>query len=92
MIKRERVNSKKFLKEIGEEKEYFLKTMKELEAEFIEKSLEFGEIDTNLNFKPLTESQMIEKSKFALEDYRKEGSRVAHHRVREWAKNLGNYE
>jgi hypothetical protein len=42
-----------------------------------EELFEFGEIDANINFQPLTEAQMIEQSKLALEAYRKEGSGVA---------------
>ncbi len=57
-----------------------------------EESLEFGEIDANLNFQPLTEAQMIKQSKLALEAYRREGSGVEHHRVREWANSLGTDE
>jgi len=57
-----------------------------------EESLEFGEIDANLNFQALTEAEMIEQSKLALEAYRREGSGVPHHRVREWANSLGTDE
>ncbi len=63
-----------------------------LTTQTTEESLEFGEIDANLNFQPLTQAQMIEQSKLALEAYRKEGSGVAHHRVREWANGLGTDE
>jgi hypothetical protein len=57
-----------------------------------ETSLEFGEIDANLNFQPLTEAQMVEQSKLALETYLREGSGVPHHRVREWVNSLGTDE
>ena len=50
---------------------------------------EYGEIDTALNFQLLTQAQMIEQSRNALEAYRRTGSGVAHERVREWADNLG---
>jgi hypothetical protein len=62
-----------------------------LTTQATEESL-FGEIDANLNFQPLTEAQMIEQSKLALEVYRKEGSGVPHHRVCEWANSLGTDE
>jgi hypothetical protein len=57
--------------------------------QIIEKAFEFGEIDSALNFKPLTEAQMIEKSLSSLEAYRRKGSGVTHERVREWIENLG---
>ncbi|MBW4602912.1 MAG: hypothetical protein KME29_25970 [Calothrix sp. FI2-JRJ7] len=49
-----------------------------------EEAFEFGEIDTALNFQPLTETQMVEKSLSSLEAYRSKGSGVPHERVREW--------
>ncbi|WP_414624305.1 hypothetical protein [Calothrix sp. CCY 0018] len=49
---------------------------------------EYGEIDSALNFQPLTEAEMIQQSKLALEDYRRKGSGVAHNIVREWADSL----
>jgi hypothetical protein len=52
-------------------------------------SFECGEIDTALNFQPLTEAQMVQQSQSALEAYRRTGSGVAHNRVREWADSLG---
>jgi hypothetical protein len=55
-------------------------------------SLEFGEIDPNLNFQPLTEAEMIEQSKLALEAYRREGSGVPHNQVRSWVNSLGTDE
>ncbi|BDI20742.1 hypothetical protein ANSO36C_65440 (plasmid) [Nostoc cf. commune SO-36] len=54
-----------------------------------EESFEYGEIDTTLNFQPLTEAQMVQQSQSALEAYRRTGSGVAHDRVREWADSLG---
>ncbi|WP_238360682.1 hypothetical protein [Iningainema tapete] len=41
-----------------------------------EESFEFGEVDTALNFQPLTEVEMVEQSKSALEAYRCKGSGV----------------
>ena len=35
---------------------------------------------------------MIKQNKLALEAYRREGSGVEHHRVREWANSLGTDE
>ncbi len=57
-----------------------------------EESFEYGEIDSALNFQPLTEAEMIQQSKLALEDYRRKGSGIAHNIVREWADSLGTDE
>ncbi|WP_341527313.1 hypothetical protein WKK05_33220 [Nostoc sp. UHCC 0302] len=54
-----------------------------------EESFEYGEIDTGLNFQPLTEAQMLQQSQSALEAYRSKGSGIAHDHVREWAESLG---
>ncbi|YAF96532.1 MAG: hypothetical protein AB3A66_02245 [Nodularia sp. CChRGM 3473] len=54
-----------------------------------EESLEYGEIDTPLNFHPLTEAQMVQQSQSALETYHRTGSGIAHNRVREWVDSLG---
>ncbi|MCC5617949.1 hypothetical protein LC605_23255 [Nostoc sp. CHAB 5836] len=53
-------------------------------------SFEYGEIDTALNFQPLTEAQMLQQSQSALEAYRSTGLGIAHDRVREWADSLGS--
>jgi hypothetical protein len=58
----------------------------------VEESFEYGEVDSGLNFQPLTEAEMIQQSKLALEDYRRKGSGVPHSIVREWADNLGTNE
>ncbi|MCC5602847.1 hypothetical protein [Nostoc favosum] len=58
----------------------------------IEEVFEYGEIDTALNFQPLTQAQMVEQSQSALEMYRRTGSGVAHERVHEWANSLGSDE
>ncbi|PAX45736.1 hypothetical protein [Brunnivagina elsteri] len=58
----------------------------------IEKSFEYGDIDAESNFQPLTETQMIQQSKSVLETYQCKGSGVAHNRVREWADSLGTDE
>ncbi|MBE9233849.1 hypothetical protein IQ231_19790 [Cuspidothrix issatschenkoi LEGE 03284] len=51
-------------------------------------SLEYGEIDTELNFQSLSEKDMIEQSKSALENYRHTGSGVKHEQVQKWANSL----
>ena len=51
-------------------------------------SLEYGEIDTELNFQPLNKKDMIEESKSALETYRRTGSGVKHEQVQKWANSL----
>ncbi|BAB78267.1 hypothetical protein ACN23B_27880 (plasmid) [Anabaena sp. FACHB-709] len=55
----------------------------------IEEIDDYGEIDTTLNFQPLTQAQMVEKSRQALEAYGRTGAGLAHERVREWADFLG---
>jgi hypothetical protein len=57
-----------------------------------EGAFEFGEIDTALNFQPLTEAKMVEKSLSSLEKYRRKNSGVAHDRVRKWVDSLGTDE
>jgi hypothetical protein len=57
-----------------------------------EESLEYGEIDAGINFQPLTEAEMIEQSKSALEAYLRTGSGVEHERVREWTNSLGIHQ
>jgi hypothetical protein len=52
-------------------------------------SSEVGEIDTALNFQPLTEAQKLQQSLSTIEAYRRRGSGVTHSRVREWADSLG---
>jgi hypothetical protein len=55
-------------------------------------SLEYGEIDAELNFQPLTETEMINQSKSALETYLLTGSGVKHEQVQKWANNLGKQQ
>jgi hypothetical protein len=57
-----------------------------------EESLEYGHIDETLNFQPLTEPEMIQQSKLALEDYLRKGSGVKHNLIRQWADSLGTDE
>lgn len=57
-----------------------------------EELLDYGEIDSALNFCSLTEEEMIRQSKLALEAYRRNGVFVTHNRVREWADSLGTDE
>ncbi|WP_375503468.1 hypothetical protein [uncultured Nostoc sp.] len=61
-------------------------------SQSIEEIYDYGEIDTTLNFQPLTQAQMVEQSRKALEAYRRTGTGVAHERVREWADSLGSDE
>jgi hypothetical protein len=58
----------------------------------VEKSFEYGNINAELNFQPLTEVQMIQQSKSVLENYQSKGSGVAHNLVREWVDSLGTDE
>lgn len=54
-----------------------------------EELLDYGEIDSTLNFRSLTEAEMVRQSQLALEAYRRQGVSVPHDRVREWADRLG---
>ncbi len=51
-------------------------------------SLEYGEINTELNFQRLSEKDMIEQSKSTLETYLRKGSGVKHEQVQKWANSL----
>ncbi len=68
--------------------EYFEELLIDESDKKTEELLDYGEIDSTLNFIPLTEEEMIQKSKLALEDYRRRGASVDHSRVREWADYL----
>ncbi len=72
--------------------EDFEKLLTNQPTQITEASFEYGEIDSALNFQPLTEDEMVQQSKLALEAYRRKGSGVAHNRVREWADSLGTDE
>ena len=65
--------------------EYFEELLRNQSHQNTEELLDCGEIDSRLNFKPLTEEEMIHQSKLALEVYRRQGVSVPHSRVREWA-------
>jgi len=67
----------------------FTETINAYESKSKEESFEYGEIDTALNFQPLTESQMVQMSQAALEAYRQTGSGTIHDHVREWSDSLG---
>ena len=51
-------------------------------------SLDYGQIDTELNFQSLNEKDMIEQSKSALETYLSTVSGVKHEQVQKWANSL----
>lgn len=69
--------------------EYFDELLINESHQKAEELLDCGEIDSALNFRPLTEEEMVQESKLALEAYRRQGVSVAHSRVREWADSLG---
>ena len=69
--------------------EDFQELLKSQSHQKIEELLDYGEIDSGLNFRSLTEEEMIRQSKLALEAYHREGFSVSHDRVREWADSLG---
>jgi hypothetical protein len=54
-----------------------------------EDTMIYGELDETLEFHPLTEEQMIQKSLNALEEYQATGDAVPHQHVQEWADSLG---
>lgn len=58
-------------------------------ADAMNTALMFGELDSNLHFQPLSETEMIQKSREVLEDYQRTGKGVSHDLVREWATSLG---
>jgi hypothetical protein len=54
---------------------------------------ELGELEEGLNFQPLTEADMVEKSLEALEKYRRTGQGIIQADMREWVDSLGtDYE
>ncbi|NEP78916.1 MAG: hypothetical protein F6K39_12495 [Okeania sp. SIO3B3] len=53
-----------------------------------EELLDYGEIDSKLNFIPLTEEEMIEKSKLALEDYRRQIEKIKPQLNQDWLDSL----
>ena len=68
--------------------EYFEELLIDESDKKTEELLDYGEIDSTLNFISLTEEEMVEKSKLALEYYRRGGVSVDHSRVREWVNSL----
>ena len=68
--------------------EYFEELLINESDQKTEELLDYGEIDSTLNFISLTEEEMVQQSKLALEAYRRQGVSVAHSRVREWADTL----
>ncbi|NET15498.1 MAG: hypothetical protein F6K08_23015, partial [Okeania sp. SIO1H6] len=53
--------------------EYFEELLINESHQKTEELLDYGEIDSTLNFIPLTEEEMVQQSKLALEDYRRQG-------------------
>ena len=58
------------------------------QSSVMENTFEYGEIDGDLNFQPLSEAQIVQQSKLALEEYHRQGSGVAHDTVRKWADRI----
>jgi hypothetical protein len=50
--------------------------------------MEFGEIDAEGTFHPLSEAAMVEQSLAALERYRQTGGAISHDRIQQWANSL----
>jgi hypothetical protein len=67
----------------------FLATeLAEEEQNLVAELPEYGEIDPELDFQTLSEKDMIEQSKSALETYLRTGSGVKHEQVQKWANSL----
>jgi hypothetical protein len=60
-----------------------------LEIESNEPQMIYGSIDSNLNFSPLTEEEMISQSLEALNEYQQSGQGVSQQAMSEWADSLG---
>jgi hypothetical protein len=52
--------------------------------------IEYGEIDDQGNFQPLTEAEMAAQSLRVLEDYKRNPDGVSHDRVSEWLDSIGS--
>lgn len=57
--------------------------------EFALDDLEFGTLDDDLNFSPLTEAEMIQQSLAILEDYKRDRRAISHEQVEAWVASLG---
>ncbi|HAX87617.1 MAG TPA: hypothetical protein DCY91_15475 [Cyanobacteria bacterium UBA11370] len=51
---------------------------------------QWGKIDTEYQFQPLSESQMITESLTALQDYQTNKMGIPHEQVKQWADSLGS--
>jgi hypothetical protein len=54
----------------------------------MESAMEFGEIDVDGAFHPLSEVAMIEQSLTALKHYQQTGIAIPHDRIQQWASSL----
>jgi hypothetical protein len=54
----------------------------------IESEVEFGEIDAEGTFHPLSEASMVEQSLAALQHYQQTGVSIDHDRIQQWANSL----
>ncbi len=54
----------------------------------MESAMEFGEIDTDGEFHPLSEVAMVEQSLAALKHYQQTGIAISHDRIQQWASSL----
>ncbi len=66
-----------------------LKQNLSLELERDESPTIYGAIDTNLDFIPLTEEEMIAQSSDALNEYQLHRRSVSQHQMEQWAAGLG---
>lgn len=60
-----------------------------VEVEETDVELTIGELNSTLHFQPLSDIEMVQKSREALEDYQRTGKGVTHDRVQAWATRLG---
>lgn len=69
-----------------------LKQNLSLEPESKESQMVYGAIDTNLDFTPLTEEEMIAQSLEALNEYQQSGRGVSQQTMENWVASLGTDE
>ncbi|NER30086.1 MAG: hypothetical protein F6J89_21305 [Symploca sp. SIO1C4] len=72
------------------EREQAIKAHEEiLESLESQEALQYGEFNDNLNFVPLTEEEMAQKSLEVIRNYERTEHAIPHAKVREWIESLG---
>ena len=59
-----------------------------LDKALAEQALQYGEFDENLNFVPLSEEQMAQRSQAAIRNFEKTGHSISHAAVGQWIESL----